>query len=269
MYSGPDRLTPQTPHEGFFPRAHLWLTGCWHCPTHIPVSRSLCHGFHFPRSQVWRPSSSLGEDGSPGGWSGAPLCPIPCQPRVTGDTWSPPPQGSAASPWSSTRYLPRTPTLRVGTKATPWVPGLLHPQVWVGLRHHWLSLGAECHKQWYPRGPSSGTAFLWREGGQGKKKSSLHTWVPCDRSKSSHLLLQAFGNRVQSSGQAGLSGVPGTLLHSPGRVWGRQGVEVTRDWPGEDVQGPACAQMSGCPGVLHAPRPTGGLACPSHSRGHK
>uniref|UniRef100_A0A3Q2LPS2 GLI family zinc finger 4 n=1 Tax=Equus caballus TaxID=9796 RepID=A0A3Q2LPS2_HORSE len=63
-------------------------------------------GLPPPAPKVCTPSG-LGEDGGPGGRSGVPSCPIPCQSRVTGDTWSPPSRGTASPPRSSTRCSPK------------------------------------------------------------------------------------------------------------------------------------------------------------------
>ncbi|KAM8937308.1 zinc finger protein GLI4 [Lycaon pictus] len=55
------------------------------------------------RSQVCTPSAGPREDGDPGGRSGAPPCPVPCQSCITRDTWTPPQRGPASPARSSTR----------------------------------------------------------------------------------------------------------------------------------------------------------------------
>ncbi|XP_041624497.1 zinc finger protein GLI4 isoform X1 [Vulpes lagopus] len=71
------------------------------------------------RSQVCTPSAGLREDGDPGGWSGAPPCPLPCQSCITRDTWTPPRRGPASPARSSTRLGSRT---RAGRVVSPPPP---------------------------------------------------------------------------------------------------------------------------------------------------
>ncbi|XP_047641512.1 zinc finger protein GLI4 isoform X6 [Phacochoerus africanus] len=103
--------------------------------------------------RVRTPQQALGDDGSPGGQSGAPSRPVPCWSRVTRDTWSPAsrsatwPQDTLSVPFYKQGKLPAP------RKSTHRPPGLLV----LPLEHHPPAL--RCPLEPWAWGPRPGSGF--------------------------------------------------------------------------------------------------------------